>query len=135
LGGLIEKLGGLIDWAILGSADWHMATALVGTVRRSLQSGFSQRYIDLCLQWQNRAEGLIRRNVGYMSGTMLHYFHGRKAGRNYDQRWKFLVRAGFDPDLDLKRDWQGVWQLTERNIMLRDGLRAYARMRQEDGGL
>jgi hypothetical protein len=39
-----------------------------------------------------------------------------------------LRRTGFDPDLDLKRDWQGLCQLTDRNRALRDGLRAYARL-------
>jgi hypothetical protein len=31
-----DNLGGLIDWAILGSADYHMAAALVGNVGMSL---------------------------------------------------------------------------------------------------
>jgi hypothetical protein len=38
----------------------------------------------------------------------------------------------FDPDLDLIRDYQGLWQLSGRNPKLRDGLRAYAKMRKED---
>jgi hypothetical protein len=40
--------------------------------------------------------------------------------------------GAIDPDLDLKRDWQGLWQLTDHNPELRDGLRAYARLRDED---
>jgi hypothetical protein len=33
---------------------------------------------------------------------------------------------------DIKRDWQGLWQLTDRKIRLRDELRAYFRSRDED---
>ena len=61
-----------------------------------------------------------------MPGLILHHFHGSTQNRAYNQRWKLLQRTGFDPNLDLKRDWQGLWQLTERNRELRDGLRAAA---------
>jgi hypothetical protein len=50
----------------------------------------------------------------------------------YDQRWRLLAQTGYDPQLDLKRDWQGLFQLTERSAMLRDGIRQYGRMRNED---
>jgi hypothetical protein len=33
---------------------------------------------------------------------------------------------------DLKRDWQGLWQLTDPKVRLRDELRAYFRSRDED---
>jgi hypothetical protein len=40
---------------------------------------------------------------------------------------------------DIKRDTQGLWQLqddgTERFISLRDGLRKYARLRNEDSNI
>jgi hypothetical protein len=32
----------------------------------------------------------------------------------------------------LKKDWQGLHQLTERSLILRDGIRQYARARNED---
>ena len=57
---------------------------------------------------------------------------GAKRNRSYDQRWKFLAQSGYDPQLDLKRDWQGLYQLTDRSATLRDGIRQYARMRNED---
>jgi hypothetical protein len=128
----LEKVGMLMDHAILGSGDWHMASALVGQVHRSLSSGYSPAYIRRCQEWQERAERYIRRNVGYVPGLINHLFHGAKRNRAYDQRWKLLAQAGYDPDLDLKRDWQGLHQLTERSTLLRDGIRQYARMRNED---
>jgi hypothetical protein len=128
----LEKVGMLMDHAILGSADWHMASALVGQVHRSLYSGYSPAYVQLCKQWQENAEAHVQRNVGYMPGLVNHLFHGAKKNRSYSQRWKFLAQAGYDPNLDLKRDWQGLYQLTERSILLRDGIRQYARMRDED---
>jgi hypothetical protein len=128
----LERVGMLVDHAVLGSGDWHMASALVGQVQRSLYTGYSPAYIRLCREWQDRAEKFIRRNVGYVPGLVNHLFHGAKRDRAYDQRWKFLAKSGYDPQLDLKRDWQGLYQLTDRSITLRDGIRQYARMRNED---
>jgi hypothetical protein len=128
----LDSVGMLTDFAILGSGDWHMATALVGQVHRSLNSSYSAAYINLCYEWQERAEKHIRRNVGYLPGLVNHLFHGAKRNRSYDLRWKFLAKAGYDPHLDLKRDWQGLYQLTDRSPMLRDGIRQYARARNED---
>jgi len=128
----LESVGMLIDHAILGSGDWHMASALVGQVQRSLYSGYSAAYIRRCREWQERAEKHIRRNVGYVPGLVNHLFHGAKRNRSYDQRWKFLAQAGYDPDVDLKPDWQGLHQLTDRSMILRDGIRKYARTRNED---
>ena len=128
----LESVGMLMDHAILGSGDWHMASALVGQVHRSLSSGYSPAYIQLCRDWEERAEKHIRRNVGYLAGLVSHLFHGAKRNRSYDQRWKFLAQSVDDPNLDLKRDWQGLYQLTDRSMTLRDGIRQYARMRSED---
>ena len=128
----LESVGMLIDWAILGSGDWHMASALVGQVERSLCAGYSPAYIRMCRDWQERAEKYIRRNVGYVPGLVNHFFHGTKRNRAYDQRWKLLALAGYDPQVDLKRDWQGLFQLADRSRTLRDGIRQYGRMRNED---
>jgi hypothetical protein len=128
----IDGMGGLIDWAILGAADHHMATALIGNVLKSCHGGMSQGYRDSLLRWQGEADKHVRRNIGYMDGVVLHYWHGRKKDRNYVGRWDVLVKNGYDPRYDIKRDWQGVWQLTDRSIPLRDGIRNYFRQRNED---
>lgn len=130
--GAINDLGGLIDYAILGAADRHMAFSLIGrgkaTIHSKLQGGYAQ---ELGL-WEERAEKYVRRNIGYVPGLLCHYWHGKKRDRRYRERWEVLVRNNYDPDLDLKRDWQGLYQLTDRNIQLRDDLRDYFRSRNED---
>jgi len=128
----LDAVGGLFDIGILGSGDYVMASALVGRVDISLAPEMPERYKFLCRQWQDRAEKHIRRNVGYVPGLVNHGWHGKRADRLYDKRWKFLKVTGFDPDLDLKRDTYGLWQLTDRSFVLRDGLRDYGKMRNED---
>jgi hypothetical protein len=139
----IDHLGGLLDFAILGAADKHMAMALIGKVDCDLStrktwhpSYISPTYLGQLLQWQTRAERYIRRDLGYVDGSVLHHWHGKKADRKYVERWKVLIEENYRPDVDLKRDSQGLYQLVDhgdlRSIRLRDKIRAYFRQRNED---
>lgn len=128
----LDDLGQLIDYAILGAADRHMAHALIGRVEQTIHSKLTSAYADNLRLWQDRAERYIRRNVGYVQGLLLHFWHGKKRDRRYAERWNVLVNNGYDPRLDLKEDWQGLYQLTERSIVLRDEIRGYFRARNED---
>lgn len=137
----LDKVGGLIDWAILGAGDFLMAHALFGEIEvgRTINDGYSENYKKLCFNWQDRALKHIRKNVGYMPGLLNHYYHGKKEDRRYNTRWKLLVETKFDPLTDLKRNVDGLWQLhddgTDRFIELRDGLRKYSRLRNEDSNI
>lgn len=128
----INDLGGLIDYAILGAADRHMAFALIGRGRQTIHSKLQGGYAQELGLWEERAEKYVKRNVGYVPGLLVHYWHGKKRDRRYRERWEILVGNNYDPDLDLKRDWQGLYALTDRNIQLRDDLRGYFRARNED---
>jgi hypothetical protein len=132
----IEALGGIIDWGIVGSGDSYMAAALIGGVEYQLRKDFHPNYIRKFMAWQDRAERYIRRNVGYMPGVCIHYWHGKKVHRQYVSRNEILSENQFDPDYDMIRDSQGLYQLVdhgdERSIKLRDDLRRYFNQRNED---
>lgn len=128
----LDHVGGLIDFAPLGAADNHMAKALLGQVARSYHPNITDTYKKWLNRWQNNAVKYIRRNIGYVPGLLLHNWHGKKKDRRYWDRWRILVDNNFCPESDLKRDVQGVWQLTDRSIALRDGIRNYFAKRGED---
>lgn len=130
-----EALGGLLDSCIVGSADYHMAYALIGKVELTYainpvagMDGYARRLV----RWQTSAETHVRRSLGYVAGSIRHFWHGPKANRKYIERWGILQRNGFDPDLDLKRNAFGVLELTQRSIGLRDDLQRYFRERNDD---
>ncbi len=127
-----NELGGLIDFAALGSGDRHMALAFVEEVDRSYHPDLSQRYKRKCHIWEERCKKYLQKDIGFLKQIILHGWHGNKADRKYPERWQILVRNGFDPDLDLKRDAQGLYQLTERNWRLRVEFEAYFKVRNED---
>lgn len=130
----IDYLGGLYDVSILGSSDHLMAWSLIG--ENMLPSTMSPAYIKSLQDWQDRAERLITRDIGYVPGTITHFFHGKKKDRKYNSRWEILSKYEFDPFLDLKRDYAGLYQLdvdgSPRMNGFRDELRAYFRGRNED---
>lgn len=130
-----NKVGGLIDFSILGAGDWYMAHGLVGSLETARSEYADGPYMRKLLQWQDRAQKWIKRDVGYVPGTVYHDFHGRKALRFYGTRGKILSDCRFDPDIDIKYDCHGMLQLEtydDRQIQLRDRIRAYNRARNED---
>lgn len=127
-----DHLGGLIDWAVLGAADYHMAKALIGQATSSVPPKLHPNYHMLLNKWEKNAEIFIKRDIGFVPGHLIHHWHGKKKDRRYRDRWKILATSNFDPINDIKRDWQGLWQLSPLKPKLRDDLRGYFRSRNED---
>ncbi len=125
-----DDVGGLIDYSVLGAADYLMAAAMTGDL--ALSDWMNPNYKRWIWEWKKRADKYINGNVGYVPGLLMHHWHGKKASRGYKDRWKIFRDHNFDPELDLKKDWQGVWQLTDRSSGLRDDIRKYFRARDED---
>lgn len=129
-----NKMGGLIDFAILGAGDHHMALSLIGKGSDSLPGGVTDAYRARIMDFQMRCERHIRRNIGYVDGTIMHNWHGSFKKRKYIERWDIITKNKFDPNLDIKRDWQGLFIMdADEKIGLRDGIRSYFRQRNEDG--
>jgi hypothetical protein len=127
-----NQVGGLLDTCILGSADWHMATALVGIADRHWEMRqCGDPYVRKINAWAQRA-GAIKGNISYIENHAIHHFHGAMSKRGYGTRGHILLNHQFDPDLDLKRDSQGLWAFTGNKPGLRDDIRSYFRERNED---
>lgn len=128
----LSDLGGLGDIGILGSSDHHMACAFVGRVQESIHGSMHENYKKYWKQYQRRADEYIKQNIGYVDGTLFHNWHGGKASRKYVERWNILVDNNFDPEVDILKDVQGLWQLANNKPKLRDGIRKYFLQRDED---
>lgn len=134
----LDAIGGLPDFCILGSGDWHLAHALIGAMddgSYTAETKLLSRYAEELLEIQTKCERWIKRDVGFVPMTVGHEFHGNKVDRGYPTRWKILTENGYDPRRDIKYDHQGLLQLETyepRQIRLRDGCRGYFRARNED---
>lgn len=132
---VLEKMGGLMDMCIIGSADYHMAAGFVGQADQSVPLDSCDPYRKMILDWEANAWPLVRGHVGYVDGLVVHYWHGKIKDRRYNERWSIVKE--FDPNKHLQRDWRnrGLLKLTEagrHDTMLLQHLREYARLRNED---
>lgn len=130
-----DAIGGFPDWVVIGAADYWIAFAFAGILRKrvyelwpTLTPGYRRRLLtlaDLC-------DRHIAKNIGYVEGTLTHEYHGLKARRGYLSRIVINDKAKFDPDHDLVTDWQGLPAMTGQNHVLRDELYKYFLSRKED---
>jgi hypothetical protein len=127
----INTIGGLFDTAIIGAGDHHMACALIGEGEKSIPRDISKQYRATVMAWQARAERL-HHNIGYVKGTIYHFWHGKKRNRKYKERWSILIDNNFNPATDIHKDWQGVLTLYPGHEKLRDDIREYFQSRNED---
>jgi hypothetical protein len=127
----INTMGGLLDFAVLGSGDHHMACGLIGEIERSLPAKIHDQYKHMAKAWETRALRL-HKNIGYVKGTIYHFWHGKKRDRKYRDRWQILIENNFNPAADIHKDWQGLWHLYPGHERLRDQIRQYFQSRNED---
>lgn len=130
--GTYEAMTRLLDIGICGASDHHMALALIGRAEDSVPNYMHPAYKDAVMSWQRRAQWFIRKDFGYIPGTILHYFHGKKKDRKYIDRWQIIRGDKFNPNTDVYRDSNELWAISEFAPTLRDELRAYFRQRNED---
>jgi hypothetical protein len=128
----IDGVGGLIDFAVMGQGDYHMAQCLVDNYEGALYPGIHPSYKERVQAWQTRAQKVVNRNVGYVDGLITHYWHGKKGDRRYWTRNRVLIDNDYNPNTDLIYDHRGVLQFAGNKPGLRDGLRNYFRARNED---
>jgi hypothetical protein len=126
-----DTVGGLVDFAILGSADRHMCLGLIGQALPYIPPGVHPGYLEQVRIWQERAKAL-KGHVGYVDTTLIHQYHGPKRARNYRGRWDYLIRNQFDPEYDLKRDWQGLYLINPGKPQLKRDCQDYFFSRDED---
>lgn len=132
----IDGMGQLYERAILGAGDRHMALSFVGKAECSFVHDIQSEYAQDILRFQDRCHHTIRRDVGIVSGTLVHNWHGKKKDRRYFDRWQILINNDYKPHRDVKKDCYGVFHFvddhTSRFFRLRDEIRHYFRQRNED---
>lgn len=128
----LESVGGLIECAILGAADHHMALALIDRVDLSAPGGLHPNYMKMLRSWQERASRHICKNIGFVPFNIEHSWHGSKELRFYIDRWDILRRHQYDPEMDIRRNVFGVFELAGNKIELKRDLWRYFHARNED---
>jgi hypothetical protein len=127
-----NAVGGLLDFCILGSADFHMAFALNNKINwASENTRCTPQYIEALKRWADKAKQ-FEYKVGYIENHAIHSFHGSKVNRNYGTRWEILQRFDYNPLTDIDYDDNGVLKFTGNKPGLEAAIRNYFRLRKED---
>ena len=100
-----DKMDGIYQEGILGSGDNTMCHGFIKKAPESLKSGVSQKYIDFVKNLQNKMDGI---KLGYIDGTIRHYFHGKKENRHYYEKDDILIKYQYDPYYHIKLNEQGL---------------------------
>lgn len=126
-----ENVGGLMDWCIVGSADHHMAWAMINQVQHSVHQGMTPEFKRKALLWQQAAYWMTKGHLGFVKTRIEHAFHGPKAKRGYRSRWSIFIDHQFDPSADLAYDEQGLLKILDKDAMQQE-IHDYNRARDED---
>lgn len=130
---VLQATGGLMDRAILGSGDHHMALAMIDRNVEGVPEGLSYTYYEYLKAWRDIVYPIVKGDVGYVNGTIMHHWHGRLVDRRYQERWAILQKHRYCPQLHVKHNLQGVLELTDSvTPSFKNDLRRYFIARAED---
>lgn len=131
----LNQIGGLIEVSGLGAGDHQMAMSFIDRVKDAIHGETHLDYQDAIKAWGHRAAAVVQGRVGYVTGTIEHWFHGSKPKRQYQDRWQILVKHGFSPVTDIKRNLHGVIELAGNKPAMEADFDRYFRKRDEDANI
>lgn len=132
---VLTNIGGLIEASGLGAGDHQMAMAFIGCIEKSIHGETHASYQDAIRAWGERAYKFVQGNVGFVSGMISHQWHGEKSKRKYQERWDVLIKHGFNPMTDLRKNLDGVLELTGNKPAMMADFDRYFRQRDEDANI
>jgi hypothetical protein len=126
---------GLYDAMIVGSGDHVMAHAALGDFTSQcmrVTAGVNNPYAADIRAWGRRFHDDVKGAMGFVSGDLLHLWHGTTANRRYVDRTKQLVALGYDPKTDIRVGDSGTWEWASDKPALHAFVIDYFNGRRED---
>jgi hypothetical protein len=126
-----DTMGGLMDFPILGSADRHMCYAFIALIDFTYPKNINQNYIKMLRAFEERVKPFWA-NIGYVKGTIIHNWHGKKKHRQYRERWSILVKHDYNPITDIRYEYKHLIALNNNKPFMRNDIQKYFLQRNED---
>lgn len=127
---------GLYDACLTGSGDHLMAHAFAGALDSPCipaMIGSGHKYAQHFARWATAFNCISRGSLGYIPGRVLHLWHGTVANRRYFWRNQEFKTFAFDPDRDIRRDKNGLWEWADAPAEVRRWASELFISRNEDG--
>jgi hypothetical protein len=127
---------GFYDACIAGGGDHLMVHAMCGDWRSPCikrHIGENKYHLKYFLNWGENFYKDVLGRVGYVSGSILHLWHGDRVNRKYLERSIILNNFGFDPVNDISIDENGCWKWNSNKSNIHQWAINYFSERKEDG--
>lgn len=125
----IEKIG-FLETQIIGGADALMYYSFFGVKDSVIHDKMNKEWKNVYLKWFDKMFSEINNSVNYITGDIIHLYHGKMKNRNYDHRYKILSEHNFDPEKDLSKSKNGLWEFKNKEIS--EKMSKYFESRNED---
>ncbi|HUT93880.1 MAG TPA: glycosyltransferase [Thermoguttaceae bacterium] len=127
-----REISPLLDDAILGGGDTLMVGAWMGWWRNPGSAVMNQSWYQEYFKWGLQQHRKVQGNVGHVSGSVFHFWHGSRANRRYTERQEYLALCDYQPSSDIKLDCNGLWTWASDKAEMQALVRHYFRGRRED---
>ena len=86
---MFDRMGGLIEYSILGGGEIHFAYALFNRIHETIPINLHPDYRRLTKIWADRVAQLSAYgySVSYLPIHLWHHWHGNRMDRGYAERW------------------------------------------------
>lgn len=111
---VLESIGWLIDWDVVGASDWYTVFGLTNQACQTVTPCRAKNE-----RWMERVREIVNGNIYYVDGTLVHFFHGWPSDRGYGTRGRILIDNEFDPDSDIGYLPNGLLHFTSDKPQLR----------------
>lgn len=122
-----------LDTQIIGGADSLMFYSFFGQKKGFVSNQMNTEWYNHFENWSDKAYKLVNNSVGFVSGEIIHLYHGKMSNRKYNDRYKILAEHNFNPSIHLKKDEYGLWSLKDTKIT--NKLKKYFENREEDDNI
>lgn len=123
----------LYDRHIVGSGDAMMVEGWIGQERSTCMRRSTAAMARHYAAWSDDAFRKVGGNIAVLPGHAVHLHHGSRTHRQYVDRWKPVIDAGYDPATHVTVDDAGLLAWTDAAPpQLRDWVAQYFATRRED---
>jgi hypothetical protein len=128
---VLDEIGGLLDLACIGGGDFIMVYRMTGIPNINIREDFHPGFKKAISDWGDKARLVVADKLGYIDGTIGHYWHGNHQNRKYMPRWEVLAKLQFDPLTQVERLPNGLLAFTDGGLLEAD-IVSYLGSRNED---
>lgn len=130
---LLEKAKGLCEYTIIGDGDHIFMLSLINKadyfLKRISNIKISLNFNEAILTKQ-KIYAKYDTKLGYVKGTILSHWHGRREDRNYMERWYLLDE--YNPKVDLYQNSEFILNISDYGKINKTNIALYFKERNED---